>query len=254
MFPFHSVTNHDFYDVSMVDAANVGVQTLPDPDTYDITTSNAIGNACQTSSDCPAKGNKQYNWVCDTKIKKCVNRMECGAPGCVDARCALYGAGGAYLAHSPWAGTDSGRHAVSAAACPAELEWANAAHQYVACLNADKACSWATPSRSNNIQLQCAANIHLYRCEAPNAGSCFSTTKDPNCCGCPSWAANYCPAGDDTNWHKKAGPYANIFHNASPTSYSFPYDDDISTFTCIGKSADNNVAYTVNFCPRPGVN
>jgi len=251
-FPnFTAAANHDFYDVSMVDAANVGIQVFPDPDTYNITTSSAIGGACTTNADCPTKGSPAYNWVCDTKLKKCVNRYECGAPGCVDARCDQYGIGGKYLGHSKWAGKDSGKYAVSQLACPAELEYKNASGAYVACINADKMCS--TFGGASDARLACFTNIDYYRCTGTASESCLTKGATSTCCGCASWTKAFC-ASDNPNWQKKAGVYANIFHTASPTSYTYPFDDDISTFTCVGKSVDVNVDYTINFCPRPGVN
>jgi hypothetical protein len=44
------------------------------------------------------------------------------------------------------------------------------------------------------------------------------------------------------------GKYAQVFKDACPTVYSFPYDDLTSTFTCQGSSTANP-GYTITFCP-----
>ncbi|HEX9024273.1 MAG TPA: thaumatin family protein, partial [Geobacteraceae bacterium] len=75
--------------------------------------------------------------------------------------------------------------------------------------------------------------------------------KSTTCCGCPSWSVDplFC-AGTNQQWLAVSDLYYQIFHDASPTSYSFPFDDFNSTFTCAGKKEDVLVNYTVTFCPK----
>ncbi len=92
----------------------------------------------------------------------------------------------------------------------------------------------------------------LWQCTGTNAGSCFTTgSTDPNCCGCPSWAPGFptgaCVAGNNPEWHTVAEPIWEVFNDACDSAYSFPYDDTIKLFTCIG-SGGGVVNYTVNFC------
>jgi hypothetical protein len=58
-----------------------------------------------------------------------------------------------------------------------------------------------------------------------------------------------CVAGNNSERQKVAQSIAAILNTASPTAYSFPYDDAIKLFDCQAKSW-SVTNYTVNFCPN----
>ncbi|MGI9533557.1 MAG: thaumatin family protein [Thermodesulfobacteriota bacterium] len=99
----------------------------------------------------------------------------------------------------------------------------------------------------------------LWACTGTNSGSCFTAGAGTTCCGCPSWAPGFptgsmpsFPAGacenNNTNWKTNAEPIAAVFNIASPTSYSFAFDDFIKLFTCQSTSGGSLTNYTINLC------
>lgn len=242
----------DFYDISLVDGANVPVQIAPVVNTYALEGSADAYNtqkACTTTADC--WNALDYNWVCDTTKGSCVNKFYCGSPGCV-SDCASYGT--KLTDPSTWGGRNL---AVLKADCPEELQLrANnkVDGDYVGCLSPTDACSPAHKGDSWRTNLNCdTTHTDLFQCIGANATSCYSAGAGTNCCGYPDWMNDFgtlkkLPSNPD--WVSKALPYYQKFHAASPTSYTFPYDDKSATFTCKGKSNAVNVNYNVIFCPK----
>lgn len=265
----------DYYDVSMVDGANVPVELSPDPDTYDMTTPDAVTNpkkvaSCSTDADCIISNNdgtKDTSWVCSTRNDgtkgKCINRLVCGSPGCV-SDCATYGFG--LTEKSSWGGRDL---AVTKDACPQSLElMVNGV--YVGCLSPKDACSDGTAYQKTT--LQCGTHIdgqdsyvEMFRCTGKNADTCYKAGASATCCGCPDWSFAKGVGCVNTNpyWTTKVGPAATtpeelyrVFHKASPSSYTFPFDDKNALFTCKGHPKDAlnpngvGVNYTITFCPK----
>jgi hypothetical protein len=97
--------------------------------------------------------------------------------------------------------------------------------------------------------LKCAELDDLYQCipGGPNnvQGSCYSPGAGPTCCGCPSWSPAGACKSSNPKWALPSLPetYAKIFKDACPNGYSFPYDDQTSTYTCVGDD------YDITFCP-----
>jgi hypothetical protein len=256
----------DYYDVSNVDGPNVGVATLPNPATYNIKTNIGVNpTSCTSTADCASLG---YQWQCDPGLKQCVNPFLCGSPGCATGSCTASGLK-VTLPTCGWGGSGV-NFAVTQSACNAALQFTNSKGAYVGCLGPQHVCGLPNPPTS----LNCSQNLNLYGCSGPNAGSCFTnqtcqTTAncanlpsgflcqsgqciDASCCGCPSWAPpGSCDGGNNPSWVTNAQPYASIFNSACPTAYSFPYDDAIKLFSCLGNSAQQNVGYKIVFCPSP---
>lgn len=250
--PAYDGSNNDFYDISMVDGANVPLQIAPDPNSYNLATANAIDRnaSCKTNTDCWAN-KKSPSWACDISQGYCINKFQCGSPGCV-SDCTTYGFG-SYLKKSLW--DKSAPYAVAEKDCPEELRLKNKAGRYVSCMSPKDACG--QPSPHQNLKCNQAVSgqgtyMNLYMCDGANSTSCYNDLiKDSKCCGCPEWTPEqFCHAGTNLPWITYAQPYYKIFNTASPTSYSFPYDDFNSTFTCIGKSREVNVNYKITFCPK----
>ena len=148
--------------------------------------------------------------------------------------------------------TWGGDLAVSESECKEELKL-KAKGKYVGCLSPRDACKADSPSsllKCNQAVSGQGSYLNLYSCDGANSGSCYTDGANSNCCGCPDWLPKTFCVGSNPTWVAVALPYYKIFHSASPTSYSFPYDDKNSTFTCVGKGKEVNVNYTVTFCPK----
>jgi len=244
---------------------------------------------CSTDSDCYPLFGDGYKWKCDPNMKLCVNPFFCGSPGCTDTSgCAPDGIAASNLPSSSWTGTDL---AVSQSSCLSELVLNSDQNQgstYVGCFAPQKFCrkacsadgdcgppytfncgssGYCEESQSNpavlgadcdstvaaNGQTSATTKEQLWACTGVNAGSCFSSGTNANCCGCPSWAPGYpngaCLAGNNPSWQSVAQPVQSIFNDSSPTTYTFPYDDTIKLFMCEAATGQTT-AYTVNFCPN----
>jgi len=86
-------------------------------------------------------------------------------------------------------------------------------------------------------------------CTADLDSSCPKELKPANGEGCLNTCvafktSEYCCTGQFSNRSTcKPTVYSKVFKSACPKAYSYPYDDDTSTFTC------NGADYTVAFCP-----
>ena len=129
--------------------------------------------------------------------------------------------------------------------CPPELSQKNTSNEVVGCRSPHQACT----ENPNDAVLNCAQMDDLYDCTpgGPNnvKGSCYSPNAPVECCGCPPWSPPGTCKNHNPKWEAPAKPgvYAQLFKDACPTGYSYPYDDQTSTYTCKGKD------YTVTFCP-----
>ncbi len=94
---------------------------------------------------------------------------------------------------------------------------------------------------------------------APLFNSCYlsytgnpSSTELTQCCGCSDWVgiatpSASCPSGQsDPQWTKYVYGLIKWMKEACPTSYTYPYDDKASSFTC---EASETTDYTITFCP-----
>jgi hypothetical protein len=157
----------------------------------------------------------------------------CGSPGCT-ANCGP-------LPACAW-NLDS--------TCPSELQDLDSSGNLVGCRSAGQECA-VNPSSPT---LDCANEVDLYRCTGggPNdvSGSCYSAGATSTCCGCPSDSPAGSCQSSNPRWTPPSlpGALAQVFKNACPTAYSFPFDDLTSTFTCLGSSSANP-SYTITFCP-----
>ncbi len=104
---------------------------------------------------------------------------------------------------------------------------------------------------------------NLYACNGVNNTSGYAAASGitPEVCGCHDWSypvnGHGCN-GSNSEWVSIALPVAKIKKDACPTAYSFPFDDETSTFNCqttptpvatSGAITANVVNYTVTFCP-----
>lgn len=108
---------------------------------------------------------------------------------------------------------------------------------------------------------------NLYQCAAGygSSGYQIANAGQTTVCGCENWkfGADPLPVGQlpcqasDPVWQDNAGWGAEVVKRACPTAYSYPYDDETSTFTCqtpagnpgAGEMNANATDYTITFCP-----
>ena len=250
----------DNYDVSLVDGGNVSVEIVPDSDTYDcesdlscIWKNNLPGQNspnCSKDSDCQSifGANSTAAWKCDKGLDGglglCVNPFGCGSPGCTDSDgCAAVGIDQSFLPFCQW--DPNSDLAISEGSCPTPLPIINNQSQYVGCIGPQDACALQFSG------IDCGANhMALYGCTGSNSVSCFSPSADSSCCGCPTWAPQAACVSHNPTWHTEVEtPYVQFFNDACGTAYSFPYDDQVKSFTCIAESG-SITEYTVTFCPQ----
>ena len=115
-----------------------------------------------------------------------------------------------------------------------------------------------TPYSPNTYQMS-----SLYGCATPDAtqstlNSCYIFNAS-DCCGCANWDAFgiTVPAGtvackntSNTIWTSQVQTKIQWMKATCPNYYTYPYDDESSTFRCSNvASGSNAVGYTVTFCP-----
>jgi len=104
---------------------------------------------------------------------------------------------------------------------------------------------------------------NLYACNGVNNTSGYAAASGitDTLCGCHDWSypvnGHGCN-GSNASWVSIALPAASIKKAACPTAYSYPFDDETSTFNCqtspkpvagSGAITANAVDYTITFCP-----
>lgn len=252
---------------------------------FDGTLPGKMNSTCTQDSDCYPLFGFGYKFKCDPNLNKCVDPYYCGSPGCTDTKgCAPEGITQSMLPHSTWGANGL---AISQSNCPSDMQLTNDQNQgstYVGCYAPQKFCrkpcsidgdcgipytfncgttsGFCEDSSGNILGADCdttvgnTTNDQLWACTGVNAGSCFTTgVTDSNCCGCPNWAPGFpngapngaCVAGNNSNWQSNAQSIFSVFNDASPTAYSFPFDDAIKLFACEAKSG-SVTSYTINFC------
>ena len=104
----------------------------------------------------------------------------------------------------------------------------------------------------------------LYGCVTPDAkqsllNSCYIFDA-PDCCGCANWnsfgiqvpaATEQCKNTSNPDWNNSVLPKIKWMKETCPSYYTYPYDDESSSFRCSNTAAgsSNGVGYTVTFCP-----
>ncbi|ELR15678.1 thaumatin domain containing protein [Acanthamoeba castellanii str. Neff] len=122
---------------------------------------------------------------------------------------------------------------------------------------ADQVCGM---NSNYGAPFDCAQYSRLYGC-TNGIDSCYQPFATSTCCGCANWqdlgvpvpsSVTRCHAINPT-WVKNVQPKLLWMKKACPTSYTYPYDDMSSTFTCSEMVGGlNRVDYEVVFCPPAG--
>jgi hypothetical protein len=260
MFPYAD-TSTDFYDVSMVDGANLSVAIAPNPYSFSMAQDSFIqpNKSCTIDDDCKLPGSDTKAWVCKSVNgeNKCVNRFACGSPGCVSDCDAL-----GLTLKSTWGGSD---FAVPYESCKPELRLLmdsgkivtnDTAANYKGCLSPTHVCADKTLNEKGYDKLLCGDKtlgfnfIDLYGCNKDVFATPYASGTTDHVCGCPGWSLGDQCVRTDSTWVQYALPYYTTFHTLSPASYSYAFDDTGATFQCKSKSKDVQVNYTITFCPK----
>jgi len=98
----------------------------------------------------------------------------------------------------------------------------------------------------------------MYAC-SNGLPSCYADGAPNSCCGCQNWNQLGLNVPSETtqchnvnpNWQNLVLPTIQFLKAACPTSYTFPFDDMSSTFTCQDNAggAYNSVSYDIVWCP-----
>ncbi len=139
--------------------------------------------------------------------------------------------------------------------------------------SADNACG-VNPTKAqpyfgcnNHLGSPYPANTYqmtsLYGCVTPVAtqstlNSCYIFNSS-DCCGCANWnlfgitipaETKSCKNTSNTIWTGEVQPKIQWMKATCPNYYTYPYDDESSTFRCSNVAAgSNSVGYIVTFCP-----
>lgn len=115
-------------------------------------------------------------------------------------------------------------------------------------VSAGGACAggWVSNEFPDSFPFHCGDSVNngqranMYGCNVgPLAHSGYTPGADDEVCGCPDWvgvgiqapAISDC-VGVNKEWVALAMPWAQHLKKACPTAYTFPYDDQTSTFMC----------------------
>lgn len=126
-------------------------------------------------------------------------------------------------------------------------------------MSAGGACAggWSTGEFPDNFPFYCGEPVkdgqlhNMYGCHGGAlAHSGYTPGAKDSACGCPLWEDNGVEApsisqcvGINTEWVDKAQPWAKHLKQACPTAYTFPYDDQTSTFMCSSERSPDDDNY-----------
>jgi len=255
MISWGTAPYQDYYDVSQVDGANIPVEIAPIRNTFASDASNPYwcGAPGCTDETCDSSftldrcswnynGGKYAQALQMVAPRSCSSDSECeNSCDMVSRTCKCEST------------SECGNGEVCGSTFIAGVGLASACGQTSGWFGAGGICALnpnlGEPLNCNEAVAGQGTRTNLYQCNGANALSCASNGAQSTCCGCPPWE----PAGTCVNknpqWVKHAQPVAQIFKEACPTAYSFPYDDMSSTFVCRGTNENNLVGYTITFCP-----
>lgn len=131
-------------------------------------------------------------------------------------------------------------------------------------VSAGGACAggWTTGEFPDAFPFYCGTTVtnghvaNMYGCNSgPLAQSGYTPGANNDVCGCPDWEGwdvNAPPIslcqGVNAEWVEWAQPWAHYLKKACPTAYTFPYDDQTSTFDCSDQDGSDEDAANTQSC------
>ena len=284
----YNVNAQDFYDNSYVSGFNVGYSIVPVPGTYSPAYSSLAPKQCGPAgaSAVDSSGNPTAYCsfdllsTCPTQLDYldgALNVVGCWAPtqACTSATPAQKTALGC-TSQVPFlcaTSTDCPYNATGTQTMTCGITGGQAFGQ-CQCSTSSDCPSGFTCNGSNICTNSTAASstwADLYGCNnfyniSPYDES--TTIKDTGIvCGCPSWTPTQCLA-DNINWEQvpvgssgpvtapapmtSTGDFYRLFHDACPTAYTYPYDDEAALFGCTNTGNTTGPSYNITFCPAAG--
>eukprot|EP00928_Gymnodinium_smaydae_P038562 TRINITY_DN26578_c0_g1_i1.p1 TRINITY_DN26578_c0_g1~~TRINITY_DN26578_c0_g1_i1.p1 ORF type:complete len:514 (-),score=70.55 TRINITY_DN26578_c0_g1_i1:44-1474(-) len=265
----------DFYDVSVINGMNVGIEMKPDTNfdpVSDAAAESYAGYNCGAAGASTQRNKKlsPCSWsfepkVNDTDVSALLTMVEDVSPAtpCTsDADCT-----GGLVCGQVAVVVQNGQTGYWQPTTDIKMQCGNK----IAMWTQWQLCVWSgmtykSPAPFEGL-VDCPAYWQAYACEggAPWSTSCYSqNAKGAECCGCPDWTevlgtpvppnAGGC-YGSSALWMEKVLPFDTIMKAGCPTAYSYQYDDETSTFTCQtaesrANPAVKNVAdYVITLCP-----
>lgn len=241
--------DRDYYDVEVINGFHLPIQVTPitpfviPGNEYNCgtpgnpTASGGFGS-CNWNNAAPPAPAFAYNWV--TNLASCQSGNTCAVAGQVcGLDSALDKVCGNFLGY--WSADN---------ACAVN---STKAQPYFGCNN-----YLGAPYQANTYQMS-----SLYGCVTPDANqstlnSCY-IFNGSDCCGCANWnlfgitipaSTTTCLTTANTIWTSQVQPTIQWMKATCPNYYTYPYDDESSTFRCSNvASGSNAVGYTVTFCP-----
>ena len=250
-----SNTGVDFYDISMVNGANIPVAMAPaDNHVYSPTANDFYWCGTPGATTTDGAGLSACTWKFDTNVgttdqASVLRAVASGGPACSATKTCSDST--QVCGYSYEIGTLNVTQS-----CGEQIGW----------WNANELCAFTNGGFGAPLNCQSSAgkpvNQDLFQCIGTNAASCYGAGGS-DCCGCPEWkvggvkiplASGFSCKGTNTQWSTIAEPWVNVNKQACPTAYSFPFDDATSTFTCSSEldpteEKPNAVNYTITFCP-----
>jgi hypothetical protein len=286
---FAGTSNKDFYDITIINGANVAMEMSPIQDTFTIDANDPYSCQSPGRQDASSTGLTGCSWEFapgtingsdQTSLLRLVSPKqvaradECPAGTtfnaqtgvCLcsaDTQCSKAGDLLCGLATGAVVGPPGGLGQV----CGKTIgEW-----------SADQICGLDPMFQSPDKSLNCAQEFDfnskpgtttlqaLLLCPQGGAESCYNRTPTPttDCCGCATDPANQ-PYFDDwpkvlavgdmclnnnPTWGQNVQNWLAFMKRACPTSYTYPFDDATSTFTCLSNKMHGGVGYQVTYCP-----
>eukprot|EP00931_Biecheleriopsis_adriatica_P056864 TRINITY_DN33729_c0_g1_i1.p1 TRINITY_DN33729_c0_g1~~TRINITY_DN33729_c0_g1_i1.p1 ORF type:complete len:1072 (+),score=165.04 TRINITY_DN33729_c0_g1_i1:69-3284(+) len=270
----------DYYDVSVINGMNVPIEMRPDEHFnrvsesasgstrgYNCGTAGALHQADSRLSPCswhyklPVTGRDRTGKQVDlgpllTQVDgghgPCTSNSDCTGKGHVCGQVAK-------LSPGPTAGTWRPTTEVS-------MECGNK----IGLWSVYQLCVWTgntyTSSAPFEGLIDCPASHNMFACadSEPWTTSCYHSVSGAECCGCANWTevlGKKVPdggagcQGSSSEWLEKGLPYYTLLKDGCPTTYTYAFDDETSTFTCqtaesrADPTVANDAGYVITLCP-----
>lgn len=263
----------DYYDVSVINGMNIPIEMRPDDffthvaeeasgskKGYNCGIAGAMSQPDSRLSSCSWSYNLTFGEV---DVGPLLNQVDGGYGPCTsNAHCAdglVCGQVGR-LSPGPTPGTWRPTTEVS-------MECGN----WIGLWSVYQLCVWTgntykSPAPFEGL-IDCPASHNMFACAGsePWTTTCYNNPGAGECCGCADWSkvlgvavpdGGHGCQGFSNAWTRDGLPFYSILKAGCPTSYTYAFDDETSTFTCqtAESRADalvaNDAGYIITLCPK----
>lgn len=270
----------DFYDVSIINGFNVGIEMKPDGSfrqVYEGLAASGRGYNCGAAGAAaqPDQRLSPCSWEFVKKLRRAeeidditplLTQVDGGFGSCSHhSDCSGFGLVCGQVAKTIW-------DPVNQVSRPTTQITMECGH-YIGSWSAYQLCVWSgnsyrSPPPYEGL-IDCPSMHDMFACAGfqPWTTTCYGHNVPENgeCCGCANWtSALKVPVpeggsgclGASPEWMQKALPFYQILKAGCPTSYTYAFDDETSTFTCRTAesqhdgSIPNRAGYNITLCPQ----